>query len=502
MRKTAFQFFICALVLSAALLLHQFPMGSTALRVQAAPQEAAEELTLTVRAGDNNAPQLTDNNYNSIVRVPGGQTLTVSAEKPIAGLYIEWADPGEHALWTLSANGQSYTGGSNDFLHEYAQMPGGSAAECTLTLEEERAIANIHGYTEGELPPDVQVWEPPLARADFLALVTHPDDELLYLGGVIATYAGEQKLRVQVAHMVNFRVDEPIREHEKLDGLWVLGVHAYPVTFPFEKDVYSESLAQAEKQYDRDAVTACVTEAIRRFQPLVLVTQDFNGEYGHGAHMLLAHAVADALEEAPDAAARPESATQYGVYDVPKAYFHLYAENKIYLDMRAPLSFADGQNALEIVTYAFKKHVSQEYTKYYVSDDVAQKHRNIADFGLYRTLVGTDTTADMTEHITTYGEQERIALEEAEAREAELRRQEEEKAKEEALAAQHALEKEEAEAVIREEEEIRQSTGRTGLIIGITVGVLVLIIPLVISNTVRWSDAKKRRSRRNRQRRK
>ena len=490
-------------LLAAALLCALFTVAapSAALTARAEQQDTATELALTVQAGDNNVPQLTDDDYLTFVNVPAGQTLTLTADEPMAGIYIEWADPKEHTLWTLEANGESYTGGSNDFLHEYAVMPGGNAPECQITLEEDRIICNIHAYSAGELPADVQVWEPALARADILAIATHADDELLYLGGVLATYAGEQKLRVQVAHMVNFRIAEPIREHEKLDGLWTVGVRAYPVTFPIENDDYSESIAQAERQYDRDAVTGHVTEIIRRFQPLIVVTQAFNGEYGHGAHMLLAAAVADALEEAPDATKRPESAAQYGVYDVPKAYFHLYEENKIYLDMRAPLSFAGGKNALEIVTEAFGKHVSQTYTRFYVSDETAQEHRNIADFGLYRTLVGTDTMPDMTEHITTYAEQERIALEEAQAREEEQRRQEEEAAKAEAEAAQHALEKEEAENAIREEEELRQDSGRTGLIIGVTVGVIVLIIPLVISNTVRWTDAKKRRSRRNRRHR-
>ena len=490
-------------LLAAALLCALFTVAAppATLTARAEQQDTATELALTVTRAGETLTGLTDDNYNTIVQIGAGETLTVSAAEPMAGIYIEWADPGEHALWTLTANGGSYTGGSNDFLHEYAVLPGGNATDCTITLEEGRSVCNIHAYSAGELPADVQVWEPSLARADFLVIATHADDELLYLGGVLATYAGEQRLRVQVAHMINFRIDTPIREHEKLDGLWAVGVRAYPVTFPFENDVYSEALAVAQTQYDQDAVTACVTEAIRRFQPLVVVTQAFNGEYGHGAHMLLAQAVADALEEAPDASKRPESAAQYGVYDVPKAYFHLYEENKIYLDMRAPLSFAGGQNALEVVTYAFRQHVSQTYTRFYVSDDTAQEHRNIADFGLYRTLVGTDTQPDMTEHITTYGEQERIALEEAKAREEEQQRMQEESARQEAEAAQHALEKEEAAEAIQQQEETLKANSRTGLIIGISAGIVILMIPLVVSNTVRWSDAKRRRSRLNRQKR-
>ena len=91
--------------------------------------------------------------------------------------------------------------------------------------------------------------------------------------------------------MCEFTSSAKIREHEKLDGLWESGIKHYPICGDFP-DLYSTSLEAAKKQYIYDDVLSYTTSTIRRFKPLVVVTQDLNGEYGHGGHMLFSHAVA------------------------------------------------------------------------------------------------------------------------------------------------------------------------------------------------------------------
>lgn len=73
-----------------------------------------------------------------------------------------------------------------------------------------------------------------------------------------------------------------------------------------------------------------LTDTIRRFQPQILVTHDFNGEYGHGFHRLTAKAAAEALEKAADSTYMTDSEILllYGVWDTPKAYFHLYRKTR------------------------------------------------------------------------------------------------------------------------------------------------------------------------------
>ena len=77
--------------------------------------------------------------------------------------------------------------------------------------------------------------------------------------------------------MTNYWNGATVREHEKLDGLWESGVKHYPVNGEFD-DIYATDLNGAMSVYSYDDVLGYVTEQIRRFKPLVVVTQDINGE--------------------------------------------------------------------------------------------------------------------------------------------------------------------------------------------------------------------------------
>ena len=235
---------------------------------------------------------------------------------------------------------------------------------------------------------------------------THADDELLFLGGVLAEYAGQEKLSVQVVYFSNYYNGAVIREHEKLDGLWAIGVKNYPVTGNFD-DIYAADLASAEKIFGYDKTLSFVVEQIRRFKPQVCVGQDTKGEYGHGTHMLTSKALQEAITISMDPRKYPESAEKYGTHDVEKTYIHLYPENKLYLDCQKPLSEFGGKNAVEVAEEAYKKHVSQQWCWFYVSDSYEY---SCADFGLFRTTVGNDTGNDMMEHVVSYEEQTRQQL--------------------------------------------------------------------------------------------
>ena len=76
-------------------------------------------------------------------------------------------------------------------------------------------------------------------------------------------------------------------------------------------DLYSESsdrdkaLKQALSVYEAQGYTYqdfvdYISRCIRRFKPLVVVSHDLDGEYGHGTHVLCAKALGDALAKAAD----------------------------------------------------------------------------------------------------------------------------------------------------------------------------------------------------------
>lgn len=372
--------------------------------------ELSPELTLS---NDGKKSNLTDTSHYTTVTFNSSDTITVSAKdgSPIYGLYISWDS--KPVPWILTTDSGEQFCGSDSFLHEYIALDAPSSSLTIHIPENSMRVDGIRIFGEGELPHDVQVWNPPCERADIMVVSSHSDDEILFFGGVLPTYSYLYDADIQVVYMCEFWTTTKVREHEKLDGLWEAGIRFYPVCGNFY-DQYSENLAGAQKQYDYDSMVSFLVEQIREFQPQVLVTHDIYGEYGHGFHVLTCQALMDAVEFAADATQYPDSAATYGTWNTPKTYLHIFPANTIKLDLHIPIEedYA-GRTALEILKEAYKKHVSQQYCRFYVSDDY---EHSCADFGLYRTLVGPDTTNDLLCNLKTYAvqeaeEQERLAAE-------------------------------------------------------------------------------------------
>lgn len=367
--------------------------------------EAHEITDVTINVSDgSDSSKIHDNSYHTCLNLAQGTTINIKSSEDIYGIYITWYNITPPA-WSLTSGGSSYTFGTDKYLHEYHAIDTPSN-DITLSLYDNSGIiCDIFVYSQGTLPDNVQVWEPAAQKADILLLSTHSDDEHLFFGGTLPYYSRERGLDVQVVYFASFWETEPIREHEKLDGLWTAGVTHYPDCGGFY-DNYSDSLAQAQQQYGEDAVTSFVVNMIRKYKPQVLLGQDLNGEYGHGAHMLTADAITKAILVSNDPNSYPDSANAYGTFDVPKTYLHLYPENKIALNWRQPLTTFNNQTGLEVAAAAYKMHVSQQYCWFYVSDDYEY---SCADFGMVRSLVGDDVNKnDFFENLTSYKDQEEI----------------------------------------------------------------------------------------------
>lgn len=370
----------------------------------------AEEKTPELELSDGrSAADMTDGSYYTNVRFTEGDTITVKASdgSTIYGIYVMWDSPVKP--WTLDTDNGTMECGQNGFLHEYIRIEEGTKSAVINIPADAMYICNIRVFDSTDIPDDVQTWNAPCDEADIMLVAAHADDEILFLGGIIPTYGVADNAKVQVVYMTQFWDTARIREHEKLDGLWTDGCRYYPVSAGFT-DMYSESIDTARTQYDEDAMIEFITEQIRRFKPQVVVTHDFNGEYGHGYHRLTADAVKNALDAAPDSGKYTNSAEKYGTWDTPKAYFHLYQENRISLNLREPIEAMDGMTAVEVAAAAYKRHVSQQWCWFYVSDDYQY---SCAEFGLYRTLVGADTGNDMLENIKTYTTMEEESIQES-----------------------------------------------------------------------------------------
>ena len=332
---------------------------------------------------------LTDADRSSKVTFSDGDTLRVavkdSSEAKIAGVYVIWDDP--PGDWTLETGSRTLEQGRHRFIHEYVELPG-ETRELTMHIPAGAVVCDIYFYTGGTLPASVQVWQEPWEQADFLLFPTHGDDEHLFFGGIMPYYGGELGFRVQVAYMTDHALTEKYRVHEQLDGLWTVGIRAYPVYGGFV-DEYSETLEEAKEMYGSKKVEAWQVEMIRRFRPQVIVGHDFEGEYGHGAHRINGTMLQKSVPDAADPEKFPESAEKYGVWDTPKFYSHLYnRDNGVIMDWEnITLSKFGGETALEMAKKGYKCHESQQWMRFKVKTD---GYGDCRQFGLYRSTVGED----------------------------------------------------------------------------------------------------------------
>lgn len=435
-----------------------------------AKADVAEELDYSVEMSNGGSgSNIKDGSYHTSVNFNAGDYVTIHSEQNIYGFYVVWGLPVEE--WTLSANGTDSVQGKNEFLHDYIEFSEG-VTEFTMKMDNGNQMLYIECYGEGELPEDVQVWEPSCEKADILLISSHADDEILFFGPILPIYAREKDMDVQVAYFSQYWTGATIREHEKLDGLWHSGVRNYPVTADFD-DYYADDLEHAKELFGYDKTLDWIVSLIREFKPQVVVCQDFDGEYGHGTHKLTAAATAEAVEISMDENSYPESAQLYGVWDVPKTYVHIYQENQIVLPCREPLASFDGKTALEIAQESYLKHVSQQWCWYYVDDEYEY---SCAKYGLYRSTVGADTGNDMMENLKSYkvqeeerlkAEQESIAKEEAESESMSI-------AEAESISEAASIEAE------REAENKADKEKRNTILIIVLVVVVVIFVPALI----------------------
>lgn len=320
--------------------------------------------------------------------------VTAPAGMPIHGLYICFGNMPE--TWEIQVGDGNdwltYQQGDSRFLHSYVNIPEGAEKVRIVATSDKKITLNINEIyilSEGEVPRWVQRWEPTVEKADILFLSTHPDDELIFFGGAIPTYAAEQQRDVVVAY---FSRSNSARSSELLNGLWHMGVRNYPVIGTF-RDAYAKNLATAYKNAGgREKVMEWVTELYRKYQPEAVVTQDKDGEYGHFMHKMVAEAAQECVEYAAAEGQYLDSFMKYGSWQVKKLYLHLWPENQIVFDWNVPLVSMNGSTGLELAIEAYDLHKTQASSGMSVTETGSEYDNRV--FGLAHTTVGEDVRKD------------------------------------------------------------------------------------------------------------
>ena len=513
---------LAAFLLCASLLLCLIPA------VSAETVDTAENITGSTAfsgSGYSSFGFLSDGNIKTYVTSNGNAEITLKNDRGIGSLYLMFdLEYGEYTI-TDNDTGITVTAGQYSFLHDYVVLENTTTSVTLHFNNGSVRLSELSVFSEGAAPDSVQQWSAPLdGKADIVLFATHGDDDQLFFAGLLPYYAGEVGCGMQVVYLTDHRNLTNARTHEMLNGLWSVGVTAYPVFGSFA-DFRIDDKQGTYDQYaqlgtSNEELQSFVVEQIRRFKPQVAVGHDLNGEYGHGMHMVYADLLVNALDLTNDPTQFPESAEKYGVWDIPKTYLHLYSENTIELNYDTPLEAFDGMTAFEVTQkLGYPCHESQQYTWFTkwinwenmtVNGTPVTKATQIAkynpcQFGLYRSTVGEDVEKnEFLENIVTYAEQERLEAERLEQERLEAERQEQERLEQERLEAerqeQERLEQERLEAEKLEQEKQAQAKKQKELMAA--VGVLVVLIALLacalIASRIRSNRRRKRRAQRRR----
>ena len=372
---------------------------SLSVAFAAEANDITEDCKFKVCSSGRKYTLMTDKKYTSYwesnkIKTPW-IAITAPEGKPIAGLYVCFGNMPESWEIQTSDDGKDWftaVPGDTRFLHAYVALPQPAQhVRLAVTSEKKTAlrINDLFVLSEGDLPDWVQVWQPTEEKADILFLSTHPDDELIFFGGAIPTYAVEQQRKVVVAY---FTRSNTTRSSELLNGLWHMGVRTYPVIGNF-KDSYAKNLKAAYKSAGgKGKVNEWIVGLYRQYKPEVVVTQDTNGEYGHKQHMMIADAAQNCIALAANEDEFTASTIAYGTWQVKKLYLHLYPENQITFDWTVPLKSMNGATGIELAEEAYTLHKTQASSGMSVTETGTKYDNRV--FGLAFTTVGEDVRKD------------------------------------------------------------------------------------------------------------
>ena len=388
--------------------------ASTAFAIEAA--DITDECKFKVTTSKYKYTQMTDNKYTTYWKAnktknPSIQVTSPDKDTLIGGIYACFGNLPDSWEVQVSKDGKKWETAVQGpaFLHAWVPLPEPARyvrLQVTTGKQYELYLNEFFVLGVGDKPDWVQDWQPTVEKADIMFISTHPDDELIFFGGAIPTYATELKRDVVVAYYTR---NNPTRSSELLNGLWYMGVRNYPIigtasdkmTKTMEK-AYEYAGSGNEKK-GRNLVNEWMVELYRHYKPEVVVTHDIDGEYGHSMHKMISDAAYNAIAIAANEDEYTDLTVAYGTWEVKKFYRHLWKENQIHFDWNVPLASMGGATGLELADSAFEIfHKTQETSGQSVLT-TGLEYDNGA-FGLVHTTVGVDVNGgDFLENIDLSG---------------------------------------------------------------------------------------------------
>ncbi len=324
--------------------------------------------------------------------------IVLPKDRVPGGLLMEWDKAPKHVQITYyDAAGEKidtiYETNPSDLWNLFYELD-----ENVLTIEirskdSGNAINKLRVYEKGRISEVVQRWEQTPEKIDLMLIVAHMNDETLYFSGTLAKLSA-QGYKVLVVYMTG---DDRNKHAEALDCIWTAGCHIHPVFIGF-MDYKVDSYSKAEWLWGSENTYRAQVEQIRKYRPDVVLTHDWNGEYGHNQHIMTARYTVKSVQMAGSEEIFPDLVEQYGVWDTPKLYLHLHDGSKrLDLHFNDVMTELDGRSPMEMAFISFDKHYSQIKRYSLHGDGVTY---DCTWFSLYRSNVGEDVARNsFFEHV-------------------------------------------------------------------------------------------------------
>ena len=370
------------------------------------------QCTIELHVKEPNMRVLTDYTGSSYVNVVEGDWFSVKWQDQVdvAAVYWEWwRIPGRALVECLNEAGEVvYTREYGSVIRFITVFPEEGVREVRMTvLEGTGDLTELFVFNPKQVTLEQKAvdWQEPLEKADIMLVEAHGYDDVLVFGAVLPTYT-DRGYAISVADM---GCDTIGRQRESSGGSYLSGLRNFKTFFEFKDhlkvtyELYTKTWLEEDP---RDPEALLVAE-IRRVKPEVVITYDLvNGSINHGANKLTAEITVKAVADAADPTLFPESAEQYGAWQVKKLYIHMYDQNQIFIDVDTPLDSFEGKTARQVAAEGMYK---------WKNGAEAAKIQNIrsgkyhpSDYGLYFSTVGEDVEKnDFLENIppqclTTY----------------------------------------------------------------------------------------------------
>ena len=298
------------------------------------------------------ASRLSDNRYNSRISFTAKEELIVDVPDQAKGLYIAWyTAPEASHIEALDSAGTvlSDVAASPDLLNGFYALPE-NCSSVRIYGEQEFAISELWVFDSATPPESLCIMEAQKTGVKVMLLCAHTGDESYYFGSLLPFF---QSKDFAVVYLMAYSREA---QQEAIQIQYSLGSRVQPVFMGYQ---YYRAYATSKGMYalaDKKEISLSMLQLIRRYQPVVIITNDISGEDSDCMHMLAATHVQLAATQAADDSKDHASLEAYGAWQVSAVYQHRSSGGNPLYDATVPLSAFGGKSAQELAQSCFDQY--------------------------------------------------------------------------------------------------------------------------------------------------